>query len=78
MKRQASFSLFACLIDVVVHAVTSYLWLVCLSQDQAVQFGGLAGVFLGNTLYSHSAFLHPAVAEISPGKFIAEYPLITD
>ena len=39
-------------------------WLVCLTLEQAVRVRALAGhcvVFLGNTLYSQSASLHPGV-----------------
>ena len=40
-------------------------WLVCSTPDRVVRVRGLAGdncvVFLGKTLYSHGASLHPGV-----------------
>ena len=46
-------------------------WLVCSPLDGAVQFRALAvgSVFLGKTLYSHCASLHPGV-QMGTSEFI--------
>ena len=53
-------------------------WLVCSTPDRVVWVQTLAGVivlFLGKTLYSHSASLHPGV-QMGTSKYAGGNPTV--